>query len=199
MTKLTNRAKQAIETRNRIYDYGVNLIRKQGFDQVTVEQISKEAGVSVGTYYYYFDSKFDLFSEIYHRGDEYFLTEVAGKLKAEDSLEQILEFFDYYSMFNENNGIEFVKKLYTSDNKMFITKGREMQNVLQKIIEDAQSNGQIPNKSTSEEITQMLFLVARGVIYEWCLYDGTTNLMDCMRKIISLMLDGIRYTDSKQI
>ncbi|MBP2657235.1 MAG: transcriptional regulator, TetR family, partial [Firmicutes bacterium] len=45
MTKLTSRAKQAVETKNRIYECGVNLIGKYGFDQITVEQIASEAGV----------------------------------------------------------------------------------------------------------------------------------------------------------
>jgi TetR/AcrR family fatty acid metabolism transcriptional regulator len=192
MTKLTNRAKQAIETKNRIYECGVTLIRKQGFDQVTVDQISKEAGVSVGTYYYYFNSKFDLFSEIYHKGDEYFLTNVAGNLKSSDSIGKVLEFFNSYAVFNQINGIDLVKKLYTSDNKMFITKGRSMQTILQEIIKDGQSNGEIPTKKTSEEITQTLFLVARGVIYEWCLYDGTTDLNSSMNELISLVLEGIK-------
>lgn len=193
MAKLTNRAKQAIETKNRIYDCGVNLIRKEGFDQVTVEQISKEAGVSVGTYYYYFKSKFDLFSEIYHKGDEYFLTKVAGKLKSTESISQILEYFDNYAIFNQNNGIDLVKKLYTSDNKMFITKGRAMQKILQDLIDTAQNSGEIPKVKTSEEITQILFLIARGVIYEWCLYDGTTDLKIEMHKVISIALEGIRH------
>jgi AcrR family transcriptional regulator len=40
MTKMINRAKQAEATKNRIYECGVNLIRKHGFDRVTVEHIA---------------------------------------------------------------------------------------------------------------------------------------------------------------
>ena len=190
MKKQTSRAKQAEITKNKIYECGVNLIRKHGFDQVTVEQISKEAGVSVGTYYYYFQSKFDLFSEMFKRADDYFLTEVAGNLEAVDCKGQIIEFFERYADFNYSDGIEAVKKLYTAENKMFITKGRGMQNVLQNIIEQGQKNEEIPELESAEEITRILFVAARGVIYQWCLYDGEINLKGEMNKIISTMLVG---------
>lgn len=190
MVKKTSRAKQAEITKNKIYNCGVKLMRKHGFDNITVEQISKQAGVSVGTYYYYFQSKFDLFNEIYKRADDYFLNEVAGNLKANGTKGKIAEFFDKYAEYNYSDGIDMIKKLYTSDNKMFITKGRAMQGVLQSIIEEGQLNGEITKGESSEDITRMLFIVARGVVYEWCLNDGGTDLKGEMKKIISSMVKG---------
>lgn len=190
MNKKTNRAKQAEATKNKIYNCGVRLMRKHGFDNITVEEISKQAGVSVGTYYYYFKSKFDLFSEIYKRADNFFLKEVSGKLKSNDSEGKILEYFDKYAEYNYSDGVEMVKKLYTSDNKMFITKGRDMQNVLEKIIEEGQTNGQVSKTETPAELTRIFFIAARGVVYNWCLYDGKIDLRSEMKKIISLMIDG---------
>lgn len=191
MTKLTNRAKQAEATKSKIYECGVNLIRKYGFDQVTVEKIASEAGVSVGTYYYYFESKFELFSEIFKRADEYFLAEVADKLETNSASEQIVEFFERYADFTYANGIEMVKKLYISDNKMFISKGRAMQNILQAIIEKGQASGQINTKMSSMEITNMLFLVGRGVVFDWCLHDGDINVRAEMRKVITVIINGL--------
>jgi len=191
MTKLTSRAKQAVATKNRIYECGVNLIAKYGFDQITVEQIASEAEVSVGTYYYYFESKFELFKEIFKRGDEYFLTEVADNLKANIASEQIVEFFEKYADFNNENGIQMIKKLYVSDNKMFITENRPMQMILQSIIEKGQSSGQISESLSSIELTNMLFLVGRGVVFDWCLRDGDTDLRTNMKKIISIVIKGL--------
>lgn len=194
MNKKTNRAKQAEITKNKIYRCGVKLMRKHGFDNITVEQISKQAGVSVGTYYYYFESKFDLFSEIYKRADEYFLKEVVGELKAEDLKGKIVEYFGKYAEYNLADGIDMVKKLYTADNKMFITKGRDMQNVLQAIIEEGQKKGEIIESESAAEITRILFITARGVVYNWCLNDGEIDLKDEMNKIMSRMVDGFILT-----
>lgn len=190
MIKKTNRAKQAEATKNKIYNCGVKLMRKHGFDNITVEQISKQAGVSVGTYYYYFESKFDLFNEIYKRADIYFLEEVADKLTASDSKGKVLEFFDKYADYNYSDGLDMVKKLYTSDNKLFITEGRGMQSVLNLIIEDGQNKEQISKSESPSEITRILFIVARGIVYDWCLHNGKTDLKAEMKKIISSALDG---------
>ncbi|MDT8718009.1 TetR/AcrR family transcriptional regulator [Clostridium sp. 19966] len=191
MEKKTSRAKQAEATKNKIYNCGVKLIKKHGFDGVTVEEIAKEAGVSVGTYYYYFKSKFDLFSEIFNRADKYFVEEVANNLKAEDFKGKVVEYFDRYADFNISEGLELTKNLHTSDNKMFITKGRGMQNVLNNIIEEAINRGEISPAYSTEDINSMLFITARGVIYEWCLYDGNWDLKGEMKKIIAIFLDGI--------
>ncbi|WP_026884026.1 TetR/AcrR family transcriptional regulator [Clostridium akagii] len=193
MTKITSRSKQAEKTKNKIYKNGVKLIIKRGYDNITVEQISKAAGVSVGTYYYYFKSKFELIREIYKKGDEYFLKEVAGKLKCSTLKDQIIEFFDAYASFNINNGIDMVKNLYNPDNKMFITDGRAMQQILVDIIEYWKNNGDLIKESSSIEICRILFIAARGVIYNWCLYDGSLNLNKEMNIVISKMIDGIIY------
>jgi len=70
---------------------------------------------------------------------------------------------------------------------MFITKGRAMQNILQAIIEKGQASGQITAKISSMELTNMLFLVGRGVVFDWCLRDGDMNLREKMRKVIAIM------------
>lgn len=190
MVKITSRAKQAEATKNKIYECGVRLIRIHGFDGVTVEQISKEAGVSVGTYYYYFESKFELFSEIFKQADIYFLKEVQGHLQTGNFKGQIVEFFERYADFNYLNGLEMVKKLYTPDNKMFNTKGRAMQKILEEIIEGGQVKGYISKSESATEITRMLFVVARGVVFEWCLFDGEMDLKIEMEKIMGSMVDG---------
>lgn len=192
MAKLTNRAKQAEVTKNKIYECGIELVSKHGFDQITVEEIAKEAGVSVGTYYYYFASKFDLLKEIFKRADEYFETKIAGKLKSDDCISEIIEFFEEYADFNYRDGLEMVKKLYVSDNKMFITEGRAMQNILKKIVEAGQYKGQISKAKPSVEITNMLFIAARGVIFEWCLRDGEADLRALMNNVITVMMSGFK-------
>jgi hypothetical protein len=32
----------------------------------------------------------------------------------------------------------------------------------------------------------MLFVTACGIVYDWCLYDGTSNLKEEMKKIYQL-------------
>lgn len=45
---LTNRQKQAISTRQKIFDTTVKLLKELTFDKITIRKICKEADVSVG-------------------------------------------------------------------------------------------------------------------------------------------------------
>lgn len=63
MPVMTKRAAQAAETKKRIIREMKKLIRKKGFENTSVKEISEKAGITVGTFYYYFPSKEDLLVE----------------------------------------------------------------------------------------------------------------------------------------
>ena len=55
--KPTSRDLQARETRQKLLDAAMDLIAGEGYASATISRICKAAGVSVGTFYSYFDSK----------------------------------------------------------------------------------------------------------------------------------------------
>ena len=191
MKNLTSRAQKAIVTKNKIYECGIQLIKEYGFDEVTIEKIAKEAGVSVGTYYYYFESKLELFRETFNRADEYFITQVSESLKGLGTKQKILMFFDKYALFNLKDGIKMIKRLYTSENKLFTVEGRQMQKLFTMIIIEGKDSRCISIDKTSEELTSIFFMVARGVVFEWCLHDGNIELREVMKSAIETVIRGI--------
>ena len=50
-----------------ILDVALDLFRRQGFEQTTMREIAAQAGVSLGSAYYYFESKEDLVMAFYDR------------------------------------------------------------------------------------------------------------------------------------
>ena len=190
--KLTKRQLQAIDTKNRIYNIAIDLIERKGFDNITIEEIAKKAGVSIGSFYHYFNSKLDILVEIYKIGDEFFLTQVRDKIKGPTSIEMIVEYFKYYAVLNVSTGLDTAKQLYTANNKMFIKKGRYMQALLQEIISEGQKNHEIIPTTTAEEITEFLFIAARGLVYDWCLHEGSYDLEERMQQYIQRLLPTIQ-------
>jgi len=176
--KMTKRGLQAQNTRERIYRTAVELMEKKGLGNITVEEICKRANVSVGSFYNCFKSKNDILNEIYSVADDYFLNVVAKDLTNGSTHDKIIRFFHYYADYNVNRGIDFVVHLYNPQNTMFIKKGRHMQLVLQKVIEEGQKIGEITTEKTAEEIVRFLFIAIRGVIYDWCLYKGQYDLVE---------------------
>jgi AcrR family transcriptional regulator len=177
MPAMTNRAKKAIATKNRIYECGVKLMH--------------EKGISVGTYYYYFDSKTDLFREIFSRVDDFFMTWVKEPMQSDSYSERIISFFEHYAKLVEDDGITIIKKLYTPENKMFTVEGRFMQNVLKEVIEEGQRSGELNTLYSAQHYTDYLFVVGRGIVFEWCLRDGKIDLKQQFRTIINLVVKSM--------
>ena len=181
----TSRKTQAQQTKKKIYDVSIRLIKKHGFDQVTIADISKKAGVSVGTFYHYFASKADIFNEIFLQGDQYFADVVAGQLASGSAADRILRYFTAYAAFNGTNGIDFVSQLYNTQNKLFIKKDRFMLTLLQDIVTDGQAKGEIVTDQSPEAITNILLIYLRGIIFDWCLHDGSYDLTTAVAELIT--------------
>ena len=62
--ELTPRKKQALEMRSRIQNVALELFDKEGFENVSVEQIAQAVGCSVGNIYHYFKSKDELVIQV---------------------------------------------------------------------------------------------------------------------------------------
>jgi AcrR family transcriptional regulator len=186
--KLTSRQLQAVETRNKIFDTAHSLMTKKGFNNITIEDISKKAGVSVGAFYHYFKSKDDILFEVYQRADNYFEENVMNKLKSDSAPDQIVEYFQYYARYSAQTHIGFTTHLYSTENKFFLKKDRLMQTILEDIIREGQGKNEITDEKTPEEILDLLFIIARGVIFDWGLKDGNYDLEEKMTEMFRLQV-----------
>jgi TetR/AcrR family fatty acid metabolism transcriptional regulator len=189
---ITKRQVQALETKNRIYTAAINLMDRKGFENITIADISKKAGVSVGAFYHYFNSKHDILAEIFRKADEYFSTEVKFELRKESIPEQIVEYFDHYARFNLASGVEITQQLFNPKIKFFIEKGRPMQTILQELIRKGQEKKEIRADADPEELARFLFVMARGVVFEWSLYEGRYNLEATMHKYMEILVSTLR-------
>lgn len=178
-SRITSRQAQAIKTRNKILKTAIEMMQKKGFDNITIKGISKNAGVSVGSFYYYFSSKDDILLEIFHKADDYF-TEKINQFTSENAEDKLVEFFAYYARYINSTGIDFAKKLYNTDNKSFNNTNRPMFHILNTIVTNGQSSNEITQRMSAKDISDYLFVAARGVVFEWCLHDGTYSLETAM-------------------
>jgi TetR/AcrR family transcriptional repressor of nem operon len=91
------------ETRRKLVDAGVKLMRAHGYNATTVDQICAEAGVTKGGFFHYFKSKDDIaHAAVTHffeqRSESY---EAAGFRKLPDPLDRVFGRLDYVQ---ENSG-----------------------------------------------------------------------------------------------
>ena len=80
--------KKAEATSARILDVALDLFRRRGFEQTTMRGIAAEAGVSLGSAYYYFESKEDLVMAFYERAIEAMAPRMEAALAGATSFEE---------------------------------------------------------------------------------------------------------------
>lgn len=192
MTKITKRTLQAIKTKNIIYEAFLELVKEVGFEKLTIEKICKKAKVSVGTFYHHYKTKNDIMEEVFQRGDEHFKESITDNhIEGKTASEQILHFFELFARFHAHNGIDFIKALYNTRNKLFISSDRMMATILQQIVARGIEKNQLSDKVSPKEITRMLFTVARGVVFEWCIKDGAFSLDKVMKQYILILISTL--------
>jgi len=99
--KQTRSTAKAEATQARILDVALDLFRRQGFDQTTMREIAAQAEVSLGSAYYYFDSKEDLVMAFYDRAGAEIGGRIASSLSGAKTFEERLRVilaakFDYF-------------------------------------------------------------------------------------------------------
>lgn len=190
--RITSRQAQAIKTRNKILKTTIEMMQKKGFDNITIEAISKKAGVSVGSFYYYFKSKNDILLDIFHKADDYLHEHIVENGTLKSAEEQIVNFYTHYARYAKLTSIDFTKRLYNTDNKAFLNRDRVMYQILLGIIEKGQARGEIVRTTDAQEIVDYLFITARGIVFDWCLHDGNYDIEVTMRNYMQRLVTVFR-------
>jgi AcrR family transcriptional regulator len=184
--KLTARALQAKKTKCKLSKNAMELIDKYGYDNVTIADISQMTGVSVGAFYHYYSSKAEIFAEFYKQIDSFFENNVTPLLNQPKVLDNIIMYFCYYAKYISDKGIRHSRFLFETQNKVFVDKSRYMYVYFKQIILEGQNKGQLTDTCDAEFIEDFLLVLARGVIYDWNLKEGSFDLIDRMRRYMEI-------------
>jgi TetR/AcrR family transcriptional regulator, fatty acid metabolism regulator protein len=183
----TKRKEQAINTKNNLLQAAKKLVTEKRFDQITIDEIRKEAGVSIGTFYHHFKSKDEIFSILFSKIDKELFDDfhqVNNDIPSEDIL---INYFNTLAITLTEFGWPIVKENFFYDN-IFYNKNQKLRSALLEIIIDGQSNGCIKKRMPSEELTDYLLTMARGIVLEWCYWEGTYSLKDKMNFYMEEMI-----------
>lgn len=77
-----NMFEKGLATRQKLLDISLQLFRERGFDQTTMRDIAKAAGMATGAAYYHFPSKEAIVAAYYHTVQETHLAEMQLRLAA---------------------------------------------------------------------------------------------------------------------
>ena len=195
MGKMTNRQRQALQTKESIYNAAIRLFEQKGYDNVLIEDITREANCAKGTFYLYFPSKKDLMYETIQKYNE---CSDAAYEKVKDLSgfrDKLLQYTRYYYEGQSRIGREIQKALSGNnvlDGAVDIinTSERSVYRVLNILIEEGMQEGFLSRQHSKEFYEKILVTVFLGVDYYWCTRDGE----DVVQSVVTQMqavVDGL--------
>jgi AcrR family transcriptional regulator len=193
---LTTRKRQALEMRSRIQYVALDLFDRDGFENVSVEQIAQAAGCSVGNIYHYFKSKDELIIHITSSVDaqyevlerEYLSdTTVSARSKLLDFVGRALDISSkdpslYRSFIH---GLKYPEQAILRDNET-----RVYFRVLRELTAACQQEGSISPQRDRQELVAELVALHRGMLFEWRIYEKGFDLVTRGRRMAAALLDG---------
>jgi len=95
------------EARKRILDAALEVVKKKGYQSMTLDDVAEEVGVTKGTLYLYFKNKEDLFRNVFSEMSKSFEETMEYTLVDKDDLDTVLScLIDHIITCNKKFGIE---------------------------------------------------------------------------------------------
>ncbi len=164
-------------TKGKIQSTVVKMMKHKAFDKITIRDICKEAGVSIGTFYVYFVSKEAalLFSHLYV--DDLFLDVDFSDCK--NAIECVQKIVTLYLRAIADEDFEYIQQVYIAHIKCYakdMFKDRLiLPRLLIKKIDDGKQEGSITISANSAIAAQCLMRAARGHVYDYCINPNKRN------------------------
>ncbi len=181
------RKEQTERTKASIMDNALNLFREKGYDAVSVEQITRAAGVAKGSFYTYFETKSDIIVEEFWKIDRYYQEYASRNLKRYKSPFDKLKAFTRAQMryVRDEVGVDSLKILYANQilgsgrerNKVIINPKRQWYRIIEGIMAEGQSEGSFRSDIEASELAQIFNRSMRSVFLDWCIADGGFDLV----------------------
>lgn len=201
MEQKPTRKEKAAETKRKIFETAVRLIKENGYNNVTVSGICKSAGVAKGSFYVHYNSKEDIVRDSYYTDmSEYMRQNYAAFLDLHPNAsynERIICFMNLELKFAEYAGYEITCLAYTLNLGTYIPGPSEhlAKRKFSKYLYDAIQKNDDKNSSSlsSDEIFYYFESVIRGLMATWCFSNNSFSIVEKGEKYIPLAVYSI-YT-----
>lgn len=194
--RMTARRKQAMEMRSRIQTVALDLFDKEGFENVSVEEIAQSAGCSVGNIYHYFKSKDELAIQVTSSVDAAY-TELEKDYLADEKTparDKLIDFVGQSLQISIQEPVlykSFIHGLkYPEQGVLKKGEKRVYFRLLRELVCACQSEGSISTDYDADDIVEQLVVLHRGMLFEWRIYEQSFDLIARGRDMANVLLRG---------
>ena len=185
------------EKKQRIHEAAIRVFARNGFYGTTISQVAKEAQVADGTIYLYFANKDDLLLKIIDEITDRFIVEGLEIVSRETSPIDQLKALAILHLKNlgANEDLACIFQIELRHNARFMkifseTKLRQYFRIIEKIIREAQEQGQIRKEIDSWMAAKILFGALDEMATNWVLKKRDYSLVDMAKPTLNILLNG---------
>lgn len=168
------REEQALQTKTKIIEAAKALIQEKGIDNVSVDDITKLAGVAKGSYYVHFKKKEDIVGEIGCMEFRYINEEISD-MKSINIVEKLEYYFKRYKDGVMDLGVE-ISKCWLQNNLNCRCKLEYDFNSISSIIRIAVEKKELKEDTNISSLTYKIISILYGLMLIWIMADGSFNL-----------------------
>ncbi|WP_207726940.1 TetR/AcrR family transcriptional regulator [Anaerosolibacter carboniphilus] len=184
------KTEKGLNAKKSIYDTAIKLMNSQGYENVSISDICKSAGFSVGNFYYYYKSKVDILVEYVHLHNEELL-EYHNSLANHIYIDRIKMLTLYAMEKKDQLGKDFVAKLFAidfMDKNLLMLSSHVYFKIICELVEKAQENNEITKKLSTKDISDLLINNNYGLLASWLYTETRYSLKEAAEKNLDILL-----------
>lgn len=194
MGELSKQQQKSKETKAKIFRAAKHILRKKGYEELSIKNICEEAGVSNGSFYHHFKTKDDLLSYYIEEQPSINPDLLDIPENVQEAKAAIIYVYLNYVHYCEELGVEFMSNYYTPKNQSLNPLIRTerpypivtVHNYLEKCIKA----GILSPSLELEDITTDIRIIVIGNVFEWCLKNGDADFEGNMKRSLETYLNG---------
>jgi AcrR family transcriptional regulator len=193
------RDEKASQTKNKIIEAAKELIKDKGLSNVSVDDITKQAGVAKGSFYVYFKKKEDIVGEIGCMEFRY----INEELNNMNNL-NIKEKLNYYAKRYKDGVLELgieISKCWLQNNLNCRCKLEYDYSAISNIIKDAIKNNELKKDTNVSILTYKIISALYGLMLIWIMADGSIKIddMDDVTKFSDILIPYLEEVENERI
>ena len=186
--------KCTIRTKQKLINAVIALAFEKGYDNVTVRDICKRAGVSNGAFYHHYATKDALSREAYLSLDLLVTDELLGKLEDMKPLAALQYILELQVRYVESLGsvmCDYYKILLSGENISLFAPERPYYQAVLAQIKRCLKEQRFKSTYDAEFLTDWILRFVRGCIVDWCIRGASVPLLPSYRENFSLLISGL--------
>ena len=163
-----------------LFNTAMDLFRKNGYENVTIQQICKHSNVTRNAFYYYFESKEDLMSSYFENIPDFTQSLLTSILALPNDWEKLWYIFESHLKLIENEGLSICRafiKVSLDGNGDFFTQYNISESVSIPLLRSCQNQGLVRNMMEPQKLIYLSTHMIAGILLTWCGKGGNFPLL----------------------